>query len=170
MLLKGDTNPALRAEVPAALGALHRGDRGPLGRLIAHAGGRVTLAEPDATVAPALYAATTCEELSFPWNRAAGLQARARQAAAIVADCRPPTSRRSTAAPRWAPSSSACAWAGPRRRRRRSPIGPLPAVPTLMLERRRRSADADRGRARDGRAAAAQRPDRRRCRGSGTRC
>ena len=31
MLLKGDTNPALRAEVPAALGALRRGDRGPLG-------------------------------------------------------------------------------------------------------------------------------------------
>src|SRR3954447_17000005 len=133
MLLKGDTNPALRAEVPAALGALHRGDRGPLGRLIAHAGGRVTLAEPDATVAPGLYAATTCEELSFPWNRAAGIRARARQAEAIVADMPPadfaPFDRATALGSEliglclgWRTASPAPA-----------PIGPLPAVPTLML-------------------------------------
>src|SRR5690349_17435027 len=65
MLLKGDTNPAMRAEVPAALGALRHGDSGPLARLVAHAGERVTLAPPDASVNPSLYAATTCEELSF---------------------------------------------------------------------------------------------------------
>jgi pimeloyl-ACP methyl ester carboxylesterase len=133
MLLKGDTNPALRAEVPAALGALRRGDRGPLGRLVAHSGGRVTLAEPDASVAPALYAATTCEELSFPWNRAAGLRARAREAEAIVADM-PPTDfapfDRGTALGSeliglclgWPTASPAPV-----------PVGPLPAVPTLML-------------------------------------
>ncbi len=133
MLVKGDTNPAMRAEVPAALGALHRGDRGPLGRLIAHAGGRVTLAEPDATVAPGLYAATTCEELSFPWNRAAGVRTRARQAASIVADMPPADFApfdRSTALGSeliglclgWPTASPAPV-----------PIGPLPAVPTLML-------------------------------------
>ena len=133
MLLKGDTNPALRAEVPAALGALHRGDRGPLGRLIAHAGGRVTLAEPDATVAPGLYAATTCEELSFPWDRAAGIRTRARQAEAIVADMPPadfaPFDRGTALGSEliglclgWPTASPAPV-----------PIGPLPAVPTLML-------------------------------------
>jgi pimeloyl-ACP methyl ester carboxylesterase len=133
MLVKGDTNPALRAEVPAALGALRRGDRGPLGRLVAHSGGRVTLAEPDAGVAPALYAATTCEELSFPWNRASGLRARARQAAAIVADMPPADFApfdRSTALGSeliglclgWPTASPPAA-----------PVGPLPAVPTLML-------------------------------------
>jgi pimeloyl-ACP methyl ester carboxylesterase len=133
MLLKGDTNPALRAEVPAALGALHRGDRGPLGRLIAHAGGRVTLAGPDATVAPGLYAATTCEELSFPWNRAAGIRTRMRQAEAIVAGMPPadfaPFDRGTALGSEliglclgWPTASPAPA-----------PIGPLPAVPTLML-------------------------------------
>ena len=133
MLVKGDTNPAMRAEVPAALGALHRGDRGPLGRLIAHSGGRVTLAEPDATVAPGLYAATTCEELSFPWNRAAGVRTRARQAESIVADMPPADFApfdRSTALGSeliglclgWPTASPAPV-----------PIGPLPAVPTLML-------------------------------------
>jgi pimeloyl-ACP methyl ester carboxylesterase len=133
MLLKGDTNPALRAEVPAALGALHRGDRGPVGRLIAHAGGRVTLAEPGATVAPGLYAATTCEELSFPWNRAAGIRTRSRQAEAIVADMAPadfaPFDRGTALGSEliglclgWPTASPAPA-----------PIGPLPAVPTLML-------------------------------------
>jgi pimeloyl-ACP methyl ester carboxylesterase len=89
VLLHGDTNPALRADVPAALGAWRRGDRRPLARLVAHAGGRVTLGSPDMGVAPALYAATVCEELSFPWDRAAGAAARSRQAARIVRDMPP---------------------------------------------------------------------------------
>ncbi len=133
MLLKGDTNPALRAEVPAALGALRRGDRGPLGRLIAHAGERVTLAEPDASVDPALYAATTCEELTFPWSRAATARIRARQAARLVADTPPgdfaPFDRETALRSEliglclgWPTASPAPA-----------PTGPLPAVPTLML-------------------------------------
>jgi pimeloyl-ACP methyl ester carboxylesterase len=133
MLLKGDTNPALRAEVPAALGSLRRGDPGPLARLVAHTGERVTLAEPDASVDPALYAATTCEELSFPWNRAANWRTRARQASRIVADTPPGDFApfdRSTALDsellglclRWPVASAAPA-----------AIGPLPAVPTLML-------------------------------------
>ena len=133
MLLKGDTNPALRAEVPAALGALRRGDRGPLGRLIAHSGGRVTLAEPDASVAPALYAATTCEELSFPWNRAAGLRARARQAEAIVADLPPadfaPFDRGTALGSELIGLCLGWPTASPTP----VPVGPLPAVPTLML-------------------------------------
>ena len=89
VLLHGDTNPALRADVPAALGAWRRGDRRPLARLVAHAGGRVTLGSPEMGVDPALYAATVCEELSFPWDRAAGAAARSRQAARIVRDMPP---------------------------------------------------------------------------------
>ena len=98
---KGDTNPALRAEVPAALGAWRRGDAGPLARLIAHAGGRVTLGQPDTGVAPALYAATVCEELSLPLEPRRGPPGtRAAGRGDRRATCRPRTSRRSTATPR----------------------------------------------------------------------
>jgi pimeloyl-ACP methyl ester carboxylesterase len=132
-LLHGDTNPALRADVPAALGAWRRGDNGPLARIIAHAGGRVTLAPPDASVAPALYAATLCEELNFPWSRAAGARRRARQAAQIVRDLPPadfaPFDRATVL------GSELLALCAGWRNATRGPaaVGPLPAVPTLML-------------------------------------
>jgi pimeloyl-ACP methyl ester carboxylesterase len=132
-LLHGDTNPALRADVPAALGAWRRGDNGPLARIIAHAGGRVTLAAPDASVAPALYAATLCEELNFPWSRSAGVRTRARQAAQVIRDLPPadfaPFDRETALG---SELLALCAgWrnatAGP------LPVGSLPAVPTLIL-------------------------------------
>jgi pimeloyl-ACP methyl ester carboxylesterase len=133
MLVSGDTNPALRAEVPAALGSWRRGDARPLARLIAHAGGRVTLQSQDTDVAPALYAATVCEELAFPWDRAAGRAARAGQLGAAVrklppADFAPfdrSTARRSellALCVGW-PNASPAPAATPA----------LPAVPTLML-------------------------------------
>ena len=133
MLVAGDTNPALRAEVPAALGAYRRGDKRPLARLVAHAGGRVTLQAQDTGVAPALYAATVCEELGFPWNRAAGRAARAGQLEAVVRDLPPadfaPFDRATALGSEllalclgW-PAASAAPAATPA----------LPAVPTLML-------------------------------------
>jgi pimeloyl-ACP methyl ester carboxylesterase len=134
VLLHGDTNPALRAEVPAALGAWRRGDLRPLARLVAHAGGRVTLGVPeDVSVAPALYAATLCEELTFPWSRTAGATARAAEAGRIVRDLPPAdfapfdrhTALRSEllALCRGWPTISPAPAA----------LGPLPAVPTLIL-------------------------------------
>ena len=84
-LLRGDTNPALRADVPAALGAWRRGDVRPLARLVARTGARVTLApRASARVNPAVYAATQCEEVTFPWSRRARPAARLRQAEQAV--------------------------------------------------------------------------------------
>jgi pimeloyl-ACP methyl ester carboxylesterase len=133
MLLRGDGNPALRADVPAALGAWRQGDLRPLARLVAHAGGRVTLAEPDVSVAPALYAATTCEELAFPWSRTAGTATRLRQARSTVRDLPPadfaPFDRETALGSEllalcagWPNASAAPA-----------PTGALPAVPALIL-------------------------------------
>jgi pimeloyl-ACP methyl ester carboxylesterase len=133
VLLHGDTNPALRAEVPAALGAWRRGDTVPLARLVAHAGGRVNLAAPDASVAPALYAATLCEELNFPWSRGAGVRARARQAGEVVRDLPPadfaPFDRETALG-----SELLALCAGWRNATPGPPaVGQLPAVPTLMI-------------------------------------
>jgi pimeloyl-ACP methyl ester carboxylesterase len=134
VLLHGDSNPALRAEIPAALGAWRRGSALPLARLVAHAGGRITLAPNPASVAPALYAATLCEELRFPWSRSAGTKERTRQALQAVRDL-PPSEfapfDRSTAL--GSDLVEAClgwrnATAAPP-----APIGTLPAVPTLVL-------------------------------------
>jgi hypothetical protein len=120
--------------MPAALGAWRRGSALPLARLVAHAGGRLTLAADPASVAPALYAATLCEELRFPWSRSAGTAARARQAQEAVRGL-PPTEfapfDRSTALS--SDIVEAClgwrnATAAPP-----APIGTLPAVPTLIL-------------------------------------
>jgi pimeloyl-ACP methyl ester carboxylesterase len=133
ILLKGDANPALRAEVPAALGAWRRGDVAPLARLAAHAGGRVTLGAPESSVAPALYAATVCEELGFPWTRGAAPAARERQAGQVVRDLPPadfaPFDRATALGSevlalclRWPTASPAPA-----------AVGPFPAVPTLVL-------------------------------------
>jgi pimeloyl-ACP methyl ester carboxylesterase len=132
VLMRGDTNPALRADVPAALGAYRRGDLRPLARLVAHAGGRVTLGSPG-SVAPALYAATLCEELSFPWSRGAGAAARARQAGEVVRDLPPadfaPFDRETALGSELL--SLCVGW--PNASPPPVALGPLPAVPTLML-------------------------------------
>ncbi len=135
ILVSGDENPALRAELPAAVRSALSGDSAPLLRLALLAAGLVpdsaqtgatfdrlhqalsrrplpASSTPGATVArsaraataarsaraaaaapsagaggfdPALYLATTCEELPFPWDRNAPAATRARQATAAAA-------------------------------------------------------------------------------------
>lgn len=93
ILLGGDLNPALRAELPGALTSARRGDSSPLIRLAARSAGIVDLrgrarrtgrqATGEAFSEP-VFAATLCEEGIFPWNRAASRPTRAQQARAIV--------------------------------------------------------------------------------------
>lgn len=86
VLLTGDLNPTLRAELPGALTSARRGDSAPLIRLAARAAGRIELrghTGPE-DFNEAVFAATICEEGAFPWNRAASRATRARQARAIV--------------------------------------------------------------------------------------
>lgn len=79
VLVAGDLNPTLRAELPAALANAKRGNRWQLTRLVARLGGLTASQAEDEGVNTALYAATTCEELAFPWARDADARTRASQ-------------------------------------------------------------------------------------------
>jgi hypothetical protein len=86
ILLTGDLNPTLRAELPGALTSARRGDPAPLIRLAARSAGLIDLRRQVAggDFSDPVFAATLCEEGSFPWNRAASRQTRAQQARALV--------------------------------------------------------------------------------------
>ncbi len=79
----GDLNPVLRAETPGAVAAALRGDGAPLARLRVRAAG-ITAQVADESIDETLFDDTVCEELPFPWNRAADPQTRLRQAQAAV--------------------------------------------------------------------------------------
>ena len=83
-ILGGDTNPAWRALLPAALRAAVRGDGTPLLRLASTVLERGGSQVPDTGVNEALFLTTVCEELPFPWDRAAGADQRTDQAVAAI--------------------------------------------------------------------------------------
>jgi pimeloyl-ACP methyl ester carboxylesterase len=64
MMISGDLDTLLRANLPAALHAAVHGDYSLLAALVNIAN------EPEGGVSNELYFATSCEELPFPWNRA----------------------------------------------------------------------------------------------------
>jgi pimeloyl-ACP methyl ester carboxylesterase len=96
ILLAGDLNPTLRAELPGSMRAALRGDAAPLLRLAVRSEGlttglrlrrdrlatmanRVAVTHQSADPSPdsnALFLATTCEEAPFAWTRAAGVEQR----------------------------------------------------------------------------------------------
>lgn len=84
VLLAGDFNPVLRQALPAAITAVEAGDPAPLMRLV-HAA-RESERQPASPRAfsAGLYAATSCEELAFPWAPNASFSERARQALAAA--------------------------------------------------------------------------------------
>jgi pimeloyl-ACP methyl ester carboxylesterase len=89
ILLAGDLNPTLRAELPAALRSAIKGDRRPLLRLRLRAAGLTGIpnarGQADTTSdSDALFAATRCEESIFPWDRNADAHQRAAQAVAAA--------------------------------------------------------------------------------------
>jgi pimeloyl-ACP methyl ester carboxylesterase len=139
ILLAGDLNPTLRSEMPGAMRSAIKDDNRPLLRLLLRAKGLTGIPETraqgslDTSDSDALFAATRCEESTFPWDRAAGPEQRASQAVAAararpITDFQPFNYRvalRSEAIPvcvAWPNASPA-------------PAAPtaLPAVPTLIL-------------------------------------
>ncbi|HEX8083081.1 MAG TPA: alpha/beta hydrolase [Solirubrobacteraceae bacterium] len=92
MLAAGDLNPAWRALMPGAMRSAALGDETPLLRLAtsiqggggaqAPSGGGAQA--PSSGVNQALFLATVCEEVAFPWDRAAGVDARLDQANAAL--------------------------------------------------------------------------------------
>ena len=83
----GDLNPALRALLPAAVQSALRHDPDPLLRLHLLSEGLIpnvpaegTAGEPSQAIDEALFAATSCEETPFPWQRSASPAARLTEA------------------------------------------------------------------------------------------
>ncbi len=75
LLLAGDLDEELRAQMPAAIRAALNHDPGPLLRLAAIGLGAPTSTEPS-EVDEAVFFDTSCEETPFPWGRAAPLATR----------------------------------------------------------------------------------------------
>lgn len=75
ILVAGDLNPTLRAELPGSMHAALQGDGSPLARLAVRSEGLTTGLSPvkrqasDDGISEALYLATTCEESPFAWTR-----------------------------------------------------------------------------------------------------
>ncbi len=88
ILLSGDLNPTLRAELPGALTSAGRGDAAPLIRLAARSAGLIELRQrrqaAGAEFSDPVFAATICEEGAFPWSRAASIAVRAQQVQLFV--------------------------------------------------------------------------------------
>jgi pimeloyl-ACP methyl ester carboxylesterase len=128
VLISGDLDPLLRANLPAALHAAAHGDYALLASL------DVVANQPEGGVDDELYLATTCEELQFPWNRADPPAQRASEAlaafnalpAATFAPFTAQTSYDESDAPYCAGWPFATAAPEPN-------AGPLPNVPTLII-------------------------------------
>jgi pimeloyl-ACP methyl ester carboxylesterase len=135
--LGGDVNPTLRAELPSSVHSALRGDRTPLLRLAARAEGlnEITgLQAASSTDSDALFAATRCEETAFPWDRGADPATRAHQAATAAdglgAAALKPFNRGVALRGELIPLCVGWPVASPVP----PPPGPLPQVPTLVLE------------------------------------
>lgn len=100
ILLAGDLNPTLRAELPGSMRAALRGDAAPLLRLAVRSEGLTTGLALGGGLAPAtravahrgeggdsdaLFLATTCEEAPFQWTRTAGAEQRYDEVTAAAA-------------------------------------------------------------------------------------
>lgn len=133
LLLAGDLNPVIRAELPAAVhSALHH-DPGPLARVLTLASIHPAREESSNVIDETLFIDTSCEETPFPWQRGAPEATRAVEAEAALnalpgSDFYP-----------FDPESAlldmtiplCVAWpdaSGPP-----PPTGPMPNVPTLIL-------------------------------------
>jgi pimeloyl-ACP methyl ester carboxylesterase len=134
ILLAGDLNPTLRAELPGSMRAALRGDNSPLLRLSVRSEGLTTGRQSSGGDSDALFLATTCEEAGFSWTRTAGVDQRTTEvvtaAKAIPRAQLGPFSYR--AALQGGPIPFCLGW--PDASAAPTPVGPLPAVPTLVLD------------------------------------
>jgi pimeloyl-ACP methyl ester carboxylesterase len=135
--LAGDVNPTLRSELPGSVHSALRGDRTPLLRLAARAEGLNEINGMQAVGSgdsDALFAATRCEETPFQWDRNADPATRARQVTAAAnglnAAALRPFNRNIALKGELIPLCVGWPDASPP-----PPApGPLPPVPTLVLE------------------------------------
>jgi pimeloyl-ACP methyl ester carboxylesterase len=132
LLLAGDLDPALRAQVPAAVHAALAHDPGPLLRLVALGGVRSS-GEESSAVDLTLFVATSCEETPFPWQRSAPEATRAVEVEAAL-NALPssdfyPFDREAGLLDQTIPLCVAWPNASPSP----PPTGALPNVPTLIL-------------------------------------
>jgi pimeloyl-ACP methyl ester carboxylesterase len=136
VLLNGDLNPTLRAELPGALTSARHGDSAPLIRIAARSAGIVSLRRQAAgnEFSDAVFASTLCEEGHFPWDRSANIAVRTQQVRAFA---------RSLGEGPFSPFDSATAlqndmitlcvgW--PMTSAAAPLAGPLPNVPTLVID------------------------------------
>jgi pimeloyl-ACP methyl ester carboxylesterase len=150
ILVAGDLDPLLRADLPAALEAAAHKDYALLATL------DVAANEPEGGIDDELYFATTCEELAFPWTRGGTPAQLAAEALAAFKALPPATFAPFNSVTAYDSSDApyCAAWpfetAAPE-----STSGTLPNVPTLILsgaeDLRTPTADAE--------AVAAQIPD-----------
>lgn len=85
LIVAGDLNPSLRADLPGAMRAALRGDATAILRLRARASGLTgTAADTSDGVNDVLFTVTRCEETIFPWNRDADVSARMTKAEAAA--------------------------------------------------------------------------------------
>ncbi len=134
VMLTGDLNPTLRAELPGALTSARKGDSAPLIRLVARSAGIISFQGSGNDFSDAVFAATLCEEGNFPWNRALNLTGRAQQInAAAKAAGEGAFSPFDSATALTTEMVSLCiGW--PSTTGGYVPAGPLPNVPTLVID------------------------------------
>jgi len=150
MLIAGDLDPLLRANLPAALHSALHGDYGLLAAL------NVAANQPEGGINDELYLATVCEELPYPWTRSettadrqtSALAAFEAQPSATFAPFSAQTAYNESDAPYCA--GWPFATAAPE-----TNVGSLPNVPTLIIS----GAEDMRTPTADAQAVAAQIPD-----------
>jgi pimeloyl-ACP methyl ester carboxylesterase len=143
ILLAGDLNPALRALLPAAVRSALRHDPDPLLRLSALARGLIpNLPTPPRVPGPeahaaeesdALFLATSCEELTFPWQLASPPQARQSEALAALRLLHTSALYPFDANTAWQDSLIPLCLGWPNTTAAPKPQNTLPDVPTLIL-------------------------------------
>jgi pimeloyl-ACP methyl ester carboxylesterase len=136
LLLDGDLNPVIRAELPAAVRAALDHDLGPLVRLLTLTTIHPAREEAGSAIDETLFIDTSCEETPFPWQRAAPQATRAVEAEAAL-NALPgsdfyPFGAESALLDMTIPLC--VAW--PDASAAPPPGGPLPDVPTLILSGR----------------------------------
>ncbi len=133
VMITGDLNPTLRAELPGALTSARKGDSAPLIRLVARSAGIISF-QAGSDFSDGVFASTLCEEGNFPWNRASGFSDRAQQinAAAKAAGEGAFSPFDSSTALTTEMVSLCIGW--PTVSPGFTPAGPLPNVPTLVID------------------------------------
>lgn len=144
VLLAGDLNPALRALLPAAVRSAEHRDPDPLLRLDALSMGLIpNLPTPPRNPAgesealeeedDALFLATSCEELPFPWRRGGAIAARKSEALAALHALPGPELYPFDASTTWQNSLVPYCIGWPTSTPAPAPPGSLPNVPTLIF-------------------------------------